>query len=1372
MLATADREPRPGDGQGSRHGERLATGKGKVRHHAKASTTGSNLRRTGVTRFAFLCLSLALLLAALFAASAQAAPVTIAEWGQGAGRVNLPQGVAVDQSSGDLYVAERNNFRVSKFDSGGKFLLAFGYGVADGVTPELQTCGPEASPPTARCFNGNFSSSDAGLAAISVAVDQSSGDVYVGDGDFRVSKFTPSGQPIFMVGKDVNETKVAEGGATQAEKDICTAASGDTCGRGSSGTGPNEFSNSGGLSPAVDSSGVVWVGDTNRLISFSSAGAPDTAIALAGAGNTDSLALDSSGDFYIKSGSFAGIRKLEAGTGTLLETLDAASNPRTVTVDGGDDVYIGHCVVSTFCGESPYRFDAFNPAGEKISQFGEGQVIGEPEGNAIAIDDGSGRLYSASSEGAFDFNPPATKAEVVVQAFPLPEPGPLPEDQHVTDLEPTGATLVAELNPEGHETTYHFEWGTSEGYGHSTPTETLTGEEFDSEAVEAGLEGLIASTTYHFRLCATNEVATVCSPDTTFTTLPAVAVDAQWASDVAAHSASLHAEMNPLGFEGTWWIEYGTSAAYGQSIAKAALPASFGDISVGALLSGLDPATTYHYRFAAHDERDGAPYTVHGEDRTFITQLAGLGFSLADRRAWEMVSPPQKHGALLVALNSFQGGHIQGAADGEALAYLSMNSVQEDPEGSRTIEETSTLAQRGPGGWSSTDLSPPRTEIVPPSIGWGLEYKLFSTNLERALLEPRDATPLSPAASERTPYLRRNTEPPIYVPLVTGCPAEPEPCPAAVQEAANVPAGTEFNQLGPEAQAAELILGNVRVSGASPDLDHVVLNSSVPLAEGISGGAMYEWTAGRLAPVSVKPAGEGGATVPALFGSGEHSTRHAISGDGSRVFWSVGSNALYLRDVAREETVRLDVVQPGAYGTNSSSPIFQGANAAGTVAFFTDTQNLTQDANQSGADLYRCQVTVEAGELSCQLTDLTANGGESAEVQGIVAGMGDDGTRVYFVAGGALDAEPNEYGESAASGQPNLYLWQQGAGIRYIATLSAEDHHDWGGLNTGAAKERTATASPSGRYLAFMSERSLSGYDNRDTVSGESDQEVFRYDAAADELNCASCNPSGARPAGVVGGSESFLRYYDGQKIWDGRAVAAIVPEATSLSGVNTSSLYRPRYVQDDGRVFFNAADSLVPADSNGGWDVYEYEPAGAGSCTASSGGAATSLAPEGCLSLLSSGTGEGEAGFIDASEGGSDAFFFSPAQLSVTDEDQEIDIYDARVDGVQARLKPNAECLGEACQPAVNPPDEQTPASAVFRGAGNLRPQAGCGAIARRPGKLSHPARRLRRHAKRFHDPNAARRMRSKAQGLARRAHSPAKGAKRCRHTHRRGGR
>jgi hypothetical protein len=804
--------------------------------------------------------------------------------------------------------------------------------------------------------------------------------------------------------------------------------------------------------------------------------------------------------------------------------------------------------------------------------------------------------------------------------------------------------------------------------------------------------------------------------------------------DVTADSAKLRAWVDPNTAETTYYFEYGvedcgTSVCTRAPLGEVSIAAGEDPVEVSQLVFDLQPDTTYHYRVVAENSF-GPP--VEGPSRTFTTQQLGLGFELIDSRAWEMVSPPKKFGGLIKSPLATEGGHLQAAANGDSLLYNTANSIEADPEGNRAIEDSSVLARRGgAGGWRSEDITPPHTTATPLAAASGREYKLFSLNLERALLEPRDATPHSPQASERTPYLRENDEPPTYTPLVTG-----------KEGPANVPPGTEFG--GDPLNFS----GHVTIAGASPDLRHVVLKSITPLAPGATAGlnneSLYAWKGGQLSKVSVKPVSEGGATVAAQLGSGVASVRRAISDDGSRVFWSTvssgSSNALYVRDMDREETVRLDVVQAGP-GAGDANPVFQGANGEGTVALFTDSHRLSEDAGGAGRDLYLCEVRVEGGELGCDLTDLTAETAaaeESAEVQGLVSAMSDDATRAYFVAKGVLDSQPNGHGDSAVPGQPNLYRWQEGSGNRFIATLSEEDSLNWGSsgpLIPVQAFRVSAAASPGGRYLAFMSQGSLTGYDNRDARSGELDQEVFRYDAFADQLICASCNPTGANPVGLRGSEGLQQPYFDPQQLWQGRALAAVLPQATRL-WLGGSSLYRSRAIHDNGRLFFNAADSLVPADSNGQWDVYQYEPTGTGDCSASSIGAATSRSAEGCVSLISSGADEEEAAFLDASLGGDDVFFYTAAQLSVTDEDQEVDIYDARVDGIPATLTPNAECLGEACQPAAIAPNDPTPASTSFKGRGNPKPAARkrCGKgkrLIRRKGKARCVVRQRARKGK-----------------------------------------
>jgi hypothetical protein len=230
-----------------------------------------------------------------------------------------------------------------------------------------------------------------------------------------------------------------------------------------------------------------------------------------------------------------------------------------------------------------------------------------------------------------------------------------------------------------------------------------------------------------------------------------------------------------------------------------------------------------------------------------------------------------------------------------------------------------------------------------------------------------------------------------------------------------------------------------------------------------------------------------------------------------------------------------------------------------------------------------------------------------------------------------------------------------------------------------------------------MSERSLTGYQNSDATSGVRDQEVFRYDAVGDDVVCVSCNPTGASPEGQRFHVEGGFVKVDPQGLWDDRWVAAILPEARTSPD---RSLYRPRVVLDNGRVFFNSADSLVPADANRTWDVYQYEPSGVGSCPA--GSAAVARTGAACLSLLSSGKAEEESAFLDASASGDDVFFLGPGRLSGRDKDTVYDVYDARVNGSEEALLPVPACLGEACRPSAAPPSVPDSASESFHGAGN----------------------------------------------------------------------
>jgi hypothetical protein len=597
------------------------------------------------------------------------------------------------------------------------------------------------------------------------------------------------------------------------------------------------------------------------------------------------------------------------------------------------------------------------------------------------------------------------------------------------------------------------------------------------------------------------------------------------------------------------------------------------------------------------------------------------------------------------------------------------------------------LSTLGPHGWSSRDIATPHDEATRIHVNAGSEYRFFSTSLSAGLVQPWGETALSANATERTLYIRDNATG-EYLPLVTS---------------SNVPVGTKFGN------------GLAFVS-ATPDLSHVVLESEEPLTPSAVGAGrqLYEWAHGELQLVSVLPDGtaapEGAALgftaqEPAL-GRSSAVVAHAISNDGSRVVWTSleGGKALhlYVRDTTTGKTVQADAPQGGEGLGTGANDRFQTASSDGSKVFFTSQARLA--SGSSVGDLYRFDV------MTGTLTDLTAvsNSAEpQTEVRGRILGASEDDSYVYFVADGV-------HAPGALPLGTNLYVWHEdprthASATTFIATMSgASDGLDWGANET--RNQATARVSPNGMYATFMSAASLTGYDNRDARSGVPDQEVYLYSVKTGHVVCASCNPSGERPTGVFNQGQSEL-LIDRSNLFNNYWLAATLPAWTPVS--ETYAIYQSRYLSDRGRLFFNSVDPLVPQDTNGFADVYEYEPEGVGRCEHLTAG--FSEQTKGCVGLISSGTSAEESAFLDASEGGGDVFFLTTSQLVAQDQDTSFDIYDAHECTtvspclLPAGAPPPACDTTDSCQPPPSPEPGifGSPPSATLSGAGNLAPLA-----------------------------------------------------------------
>ena len=145
------------------------------------------------------------------------------------------------------------------------------------------------------------------------------------------------------------------------------------------------------------------------------------------------------------------------------------------------------------------------------------------------------------------------------------------------------------------------------------------------------------------------------------------------------------------------------------------------------------------------------------------------------------------------------------------------------------------------------------------------------------------------------------------------------------------------------------------------------------------------------------------------------------------------------------------------------------------------------------------------------------------------------------------------------------------------------------------------------------------------------------------------------------------------------------------------SATYLPDWLSSDGgRVVFDSADQLVPWDTNGRPDVYEWERDGTGSC----------VEGKGCLLLLSGGVSTSASWLAGESATGDDVFVISRDQLAAENHEETFNLFDARVGGVEPVSEPS--CAGTGCQGVpFEQPVFATPASATFQGVGNFPPVA-----------------------------------------------------------------
>jgi WD40-like Beta Propeller Repeat len=907
--------------------------------------------------------------------------------------------------------------------------------------------------------------------------------------------------------------------------------------------------------------------------------------------------------------------------------------------------------------------------------------------------------------------------------------------ESVSSVESSDATLEARISPDGAETKYHFEYGTSEAYGQSTPEATIEGLTGTS-TVRARVTGLTPNTLYHYRVSASNEIAgkheTSPGPDETLRTpvapgsgaassCPNELLRAEQPYGLGLPDCRAYEQVSPVESEGQDATDpedkaFNRAALSGDAITYGSR-GNFADPAGGAyenqFLSRRGPdgwstqgITPPAEAYVTRTEEDFRGMAFTPELTEGVTRTSGSLTSEAPRGLEEMYLADFANDTYQWLMSNVPDGERPFEPQEQNNVVLMGSStdlshvVYVVPNGPRYANNTGTVYEWVNGKVVTVDVANDGEVMnaavgsrTPNETGEGLQFG--GGSVWRAVSSDGSRVFLTSYGNGRQVYVRENVEQPqslTVFPVVSG--GTGELASGAAAGVGDLTSGSStVGSLVTAAGEATLTSGSEEitsvvtssgefmdgqpVSGTGIEPGTTIMNvsgSTLKLSAPVtaSGNKVSISTDGP-APFVVGQEIEGsgipsGTTITAVA-PGDLTLSNAATASGGKVALRAGGECTVSGDAC---TVDVSASQRKELDPNGYVPeqigvprpaTYLSANADGSRVFFTSSVELTENAytgpDDNAENLY--EYTVETGKL----TDLTvdASDPDGAAVQGAVQ-ISEDGSYVYFVADGDL-------GGGALAGEPNLYVVHDDGAPTFIATLTAQDLDDWfvglgdfaeaAGVGVGQTAT-TAAVTPDGTRLAFQSYRELTGYDTRDAKSGEPDDEIYLYDTVTKQLECASCNPSGARPVG-----SSSLTY-------------------TPVGGIQE---YRSRDLSEDGVLFFDSDDALVPHASDGLENVYEYE--------------------DGHVYPISNVAGGYPSFFLDASPNGENVFFATADQLLPQDVSNNVVVYDARVGGGFPISAAAPTCNnGDSCKPPPTPVPALfgAPGSATFSGAGNIAPE------------------------------------------------------------------
>lgn len=676
--------------------------------------------------------------------------------------------------------------------------------------------------------------------------------------------------------------------------------------------------------------------------------------------------------------------------------------------------------------------------------------------------------------------------------------------------------------------------------------------------------------------------------------------------------------------------------------------------------------------------------------------LASAAPALPDGRGYEMVSPLDKNGANVLLTTE----RARVATDGDAVGWAALAGFA-DTQGVGVAADY--MSVRTGRGWVTHALTPRQRSMSGSdllSAQEPLDVGPYSADLSRGVFfAVSPLTDVPSVSSVPNLYLRtdQRTPGPGSYDLVTACPlcdSTSTPLPPLTGDVLSINRGRPvFARVSPDFERI-LFESRARLTSDAPPQP---ASCDPTVAFGLSSSAgcrlrLYEWDHGTVRLAGVLPDGSAADVSIAASGATAGRLTPGALSDGSdghdRVFFTQPTNAAgqtsselvspFLQTAVNLASlgnlfIRVDhaVTEQLNLSERTTSDAFArakflDASADGTRAFFMTPQALTDDAPADGLMKVYMYDATKPGTDPHNLTFVSRDdelGDGSGNAIGAI-GVSADGAYFYFV-------NDTQLVSGGPVGPTWIYMWhdgqlkvvgpadQAGAGVREL--LASEGVWNLTPLQGRVTRD--------GRHLLFSATMgdNLTGYDHGACGFGLNGgcRELYVYSADSDTVACASCNPSGAPATGN----------------------ATIFVGDNTIGGTRADPPNTQPITDDGSRVFFTSPEALVPEDTNGLRDAYEYD------------------VRTGTVFLLSSGKSTSDSYFVDTTPSGNDAFFLTRDRLVGQDIDDSYDLYDARVGGgFAAPPPPPLPCTGSTCRPSQTPVGAYVPqGSATFRGGGNV---------------------------------------------------------------------